>query len=78
VQHRSIGNWKRKFKGTDGEWETILCHFLLQKHPEADHARILDHVRVIYTQKKDSLELSIQQDVKGIKVCFAGPGTGPS
>lgn len=59
---------KHKFKGTDREWEAILCYFLLQKHPEEGHARIFDNVRMIYTLKKDNLEVSIQQDVRGIKV----------
>ena len=61
---------KHKFKGTDKEWEAILCHFLLQKHVEEDGARILENVRMIYTLKDGHLEVSLRQDVKGIKVCF--------
>ena len=59
---------KHKFKGTDKEWESILCHFLLQKQPEEQHASILDNVRLIYTLNKDRLHVAIRQDVKGIKV----------
>jgi hypothetical protein len=60
---------KRKFKGTDDEWATVLSHFLLQQPPEEGHAGILDGVRMVYTLKKKNLELSFRQDVQGIKVC---------
>jgi hypothetical protein len=60
---------KRKFKGTDDEWATVLSHFLLQQPPEEGYAGILDGVRMVYTLKKKNLELSFRQDVQGIKVC---------
>ncbi|KAH7371944.1 hypothetical protein BKA66DRAFT_572513 [Pyrenochaeta sp. MPI-SDFR-AT-0127] len=66
IKQRNIGKLKHKFKGSDDEWATVLSHFLLQKHPE--HASILDRVRMVYTLKDNNLELSIRQDVQGIKV----------
>ncbi|KAF2688737.1 hypothetical protein K458DRAFT_293459 [Lentithecium fluviatile CBS 122367] len=68
LQQRNIGKLKHKFKSSDKEWEEILCHFLRQEHPEGGHARILDNVRMVYTLKKDNLEVSFRQDIKGIKV----------
>jgi len=59
---------KNKFKGSNEEWEAILSHFLLQKQPEGKHAKASEHVRVVYSLKDKELELSIRQDVQGIKV----------
>ncbi|KAF2250491.1 hypothetical protein BU26DRAFT_264273 [Trematosphaeria pertusa] len=68
IKHRNIAKLKHKFKGTDHEWETVLFHFLLQKQPEGDGARILENVRMVYALKGDNIEISVRQDVKGIKV----------
>jgi hypothetical protein len=57
---------KLKFKGTDDEWAAVLSHFLLQQ-PAQDNDNMLHGVRLVYTLK-DSLELSLRQDVQGIKV----------
>lgn len=73
MQHRHVGKLKHKFKGTDKEWETLLCHFLLQKHPEGAEASILENVRMIYTVKNEELLVSFRQDVRGIKVCTRWP-----
>ena len=66
VSHRNIPKLKRKFKGTADEWEQILSHFLLQTQPAGDD-RLLQNVRMVYALKPDSIEMTIQQDVKGIK-----------
>lgn len=66
VKQRNLGKLKHKFKGSDDEWANVLSHFLLQEQP--DKAGILDRVRMVYTIKGDNLELSIRQDVQGIKV----------
>lgn len=68
VQHHNLGKLKHKYKGTDEEWANILSYFLLQRQPDQGHDAILDGVRIVYTIKKASLELSIRQDVQSIKV----------
>lgn len=68
VKHRNLGKLRHKFKGTDDEWDTLLSYFLLQKQPEIAQASFLDGVRLVYALKKDNLEISIRQDVQGIKV----------
>ncbi|KAF2443409.1 hypothetical protein P171DRAFT_432673 [Karstenula rhodostoma CBS 690.94] len=68
ISHRNISKLKHKFKGTADEWEQVLSHFLLQKQPEGDGAKLLENVRMVYTLKGDNIEITIQQDVKGIKV----------
>ena len=70
MQHRNLGKLKHKFKGTDQEWEAILAHFLLQEHPQNVRAGILDNVKMVHALKNDKLQVSIRQDVKGIKVCM--------
>lgn len=67
VSHRNISQLKRKFKGTADEWEEVLSHFLLQKQPEGTKAQLLEHVRMVYALKGDDIEITIQQNVKGIK-----------
>ena len=67
VTHGNIAKLKHKFKGTPDEWEQVLSHFLLQKQPEADGAKLLENVRMVYALKGDNIEITIQQDVKGIK-----------
>lgn len=59
---------KQKFKGTNAEWEAVLAHFLLQKQLGPDQANLLEGVRMVYSFKKSALEVSIRQDVQGIKV----------
>ncbi|PVI03936.1 hypothetical protein DM02DRAFT_625458 [Periconia macrospinosa] len=63
VKHANIAELKHKFKGTSQEWEAILSHFLLHQ------VAILAHdVRFVYSLRSNSLRLSFQQNVKGIKV----------
>lgn len=59
---------KQKFKGTNAEWEAVLAHFLFQKQLGPDQVNLLDGVRMAYTLREDSLEVSIRQDIQGIKV----------
>ncbi|OAL01651.1 hypothetical protein IQ06DRAFT_292499 [Phaeosphaeriaceae sp. SRC1lsM3a] len=66
IQERNLAKLKHKFKGTDDEWAAVLSHFLLQQ-PAKDQPSILHGVRLVYTLK-DSLTLSLRQDVQGIKV----------
>ncbi|KAF1965878.1 hypothetical protein BU23DRAFT_560735 [Bimuria novae-zelandiae CBS 107.79] len=68
ISHRNISKLKHKFKGSAEDWEAVLSHFLLQKVPEGDSARLLEHVRMVYALKSEGIEITIQQDVKGIKV----------
>lgn len=68
ITHRNISKLKHKFKGTAEEWEEVLSHFLLQKQPEGDAAKLLESVRMVYALKGENIEITIQQDVKGIKV----------
>lgn len=58
---------KHKFKGSAEDWEEVLSHFLLQKQPEPHSANLLDNVRMVYALKGDNIEITFQQDVKGIK-----------
>ncbi|KAF2118928.1 hypothetical protein BDV96DRAFT_487682 [Lophiotrema nucula] len=67
IEHSNIGRLKHKFKGSNHEWEAILSHFLLQKQPERKHASALENVNLVYALKEKSLELSIRQNVQGIK-----------
>jgi hypothetical protein len=60
---------KHKFKGSDDEWAAVLSHFLLQ-HPANRKGASLDGVRLVYTLKEKQLELSLRQDVQGIKVRY--------
>jgi hypothetical protein len=60
---------KRKFKGSNSEWEAILSHFLLQKQPEEENAKALDDINMVYAMDGEAaLQLIIRRDVKGIKV----------
>ena len=68
VKQSQLPKLKQKFKGTNAEWEAVLAHFLLQKQLGPDQANLLEGVRMVYTLKKNGLEVSIRQDVKGIKV----------
>ncbi|CAO2648191.1 Nn.00g074580.m01.CDS01 [Neocucurbitaria sp. VM-36] len=68
IKQRNLGKLKHKFKGSDGEWATVLARFLLQKQPESDQEGLLEGVRMVYAIKNDNLELSVRQDVQGIKV----------
>ena len=67
VSHRTIADLRHKFKGSLDDWETLLSHFLLQKQPEADGAKLLESVRIVYALKNDNIDIIIQQDIKGIK-----------
>ena len=68
IKRRNLGKLKHKFKGSDDEWAIILSHFLLQKQPDQKQTGLLDDVRMLYTIKGNGLELSIRQDIQGIKV----------
>jgi hypothetical protein len=68
VKQSELPKLKQKFKGTNAEWEAVLAHFLQQKQLGPDQANLLEGVRMVYTLKKDGLEVSIRQDVQGIKV----------
>lgn len=68
VKQRQINKLQHKFKGTDAEWEAILSHFLLQTQPEGDEAAVLDGVRMVSSIKDNTIQISIRQDVQGIKV----------
>jgi hypothetical protein len=68
VEQRNLGKLKHKFKGSDDDWATVVSYFLLQKQPAPDQVGILDGVRIVYTLKRGILELTIRQDVQGIKV----------
>ncbi|CAI9631345.1 unnamed protein product [Alternaria burnsii] len=68
IKHRNLGALKHKFKGSDHEWATIVSHFLLQQQPELGEAALLDGIRMVYTLKNKSLELSFRKDVQNIKV----------
>ncbi|KAL5390351.1 hypothetical protein DPSP01_001921 [Paraphaeosphaeria sporulosa] len=68
ISHRNISKLKHKFKGTADEWEQVLSHFLLQKQPAGDNAKLLENVRMVYALKGDNIEITIQQDVTGIKM----------
>lgn len=67
VKQSQLPKLKHKFKGTNAEWEAVLAHFLLQKQLGPDRANLLEGVRMVYTLKKGDLEVSIRQDVQGIK-----------
>lgn len=67
VKYHNISNLKRKFKGSSDDWEAVLSHFLLQKQPEGDTAKWLDNVRIVYALKHDNIDITIQQDIEGIK-----------
>ena len=45
-----------------------MSHFLLQQQPELGKAALLDGIRMVYTLKNKSLELSFRKDVQNIKV----------
>jgi hypothetical protein len=68
VQHRDLGKLKHKFKGSNDEWATVLSYFLLQQQPEIEHLHLLEGARLVYALKKNDLEISVRQDVQGIKV----------
>jgi hypothetical protein len=68
VKQSQLPTLKHKFKGTNAEWEAVLAHFLLQKQLGPDQANLLEGVRMVYTLKRDGLEVSIRQHVQGIKV----------
>ena len=67
VKQSQLPKLKHKFKGTNAEWEAVLAYFLLQKQVGLDQANLLEGVRMVYALKKDDLEISIRQDVQGIK-----------
>jgi len=68
VKQSQLPQMKHKFKGSDADWEAVLAYFLLQKQLDPAHANLLEGVRMVYALKKDNLEVSIRQDVQGIKV----------
>lgn len=68
VKHSQLPQLKHKFKGTNAEWDAVLAYFLLQKQLGPDQASLLEGVRMVYVLKKDYLEVTIRQDVQGIKV----------
>ncbi|KAL1602430.1 hypothetical protein SLS60_005846 [Paraconiothyrium brasiliense] len=76
ITHRNISKLKHKFKGTAEEWEEVLSHFLLQKQPEGDAAKLLESVRMVYALKGENIEITIQQDVKGIKASHTRTAPG--
>ena len=45
-----------------------MSYFLLQEHPEADKAGILENVRIEYSLVGENVHLVIRRDVQGIKV----------
>lgn len=65
LKQRKIGRLKNK--ATDDEWEVIMSYFLLQEHPEADKAGILENVRIEYSLVGENVHLVIRRDVQGIK-----------
>lgn len=67
VSHRTVADLRHKFKGSLDDWEALLSHFLLQKQLQSDGAKLLENVRMVYALKNDSIEIIIQQDIKGIK-----------
>lgn len=67
VKQSQLPKLKHKFKGSDAEWDAVLARFLLQKQPSPDQAKSLEGVRMVYALKKGSLEISIRQDIQGIK-----------
>ncbi|KAF2640746.1 hypothetical protein P280DRAFT_469451 [Massarina eburnea CBS 473.64] len=67
IKHGDIGSLKKKFKGSDDDWEAVLSHFLLHQLP-GGHAKAVENVHLAYTLRNNTIELSIQQHVKGIKV----------
>lgn len=67
VKHNQLPKLKHKFKGTNAEWEVVVAHFLLQKELGPDQASLLEGVRMVYALKRDNLEVTIRQDVQGIK-----------
>ncbi|KAJ4348753.1 uncharacterized protein N0V89_010131 [Didymosphaeria variabile] len=76
ISHRNISKLKHKFKGTAEEWEQVLSHFLLEKQPEGDAAKLLENVRMVYALKGENIEITIQQDVKGIKASHTSTASG--
>ncbi|KAG9195725.1 hypothetical protein G6011_00846 [Alternaria panax] len=68
IRHRNLGALRHSFKGSDDEWATIVSHFLLQQQPALGEAAILDGVRMVYTLKSKSLDISFRKDVQNIKV----------
>jgi hypothetical protein len=67
VKQSQLPKLKHKFKGTNAEWEAVLAYFLLQKQLGPGQVNLLEGVRMVYTLKKDDLEVSVRQDVQGIK-----------
>ncbi|KAF3041542.1 hypothetical protein E8E12_006687 [Didymella heteroderae] len=70
IKQSQLPKLKHKFKGTNKDWEAVLAHFLLQKQPGPDQTNLLEGVRMVYNLKKGGLEVSIRQDVQGIKVTW--------
>ncbi|KAF9701205.1 hypothetical protein EKO04_000134 [Ascochyta lentis] len=68
IKQSELPTWQHKFKGTNAEWEAVLAHFLLQKQLAPDQANVWNGVRMVYTLNKHDLQVSIRQDVQGIKV----------
>ncbi|CAI6333851.1 unnamed protein product [Periconia digitata] len=63
IKHNEIGDLVTKYKGSSQEWEHVLSHFLLHQDTPLAH-----DVHFVYTLLADSLKLSFQQHVEGIKV----------
>lgn len=77
VQHHKLGQLrKKKYNGSDDEWEAVLSHFLLQTQPEDKHAKALDGLHMVYSMKDDDIVLVIRKDVENIKV--SGTAVGAS
>ncbi|KAH6642528.1 hypothetical protein C7974DRAFT_430962 [Boeremia exigua] len=70
IKHSQLPKLKHKFKGSDAEWEAILAHFLLQKQPDPNQSNLFEGVHMVYALKKNNLQVSIRQDVQGIKVTW--------
>lgn len=68
VKQSQLPKLKHKFKGTNAEWEAVMAHFLLQRPLGPGQANLLEGVRMVYVLKKDHLEVTVRQDVQGIKV----------
>ncbi|KAJ8105309.1 hypothetical protein OPT61_g10256 [Boeremia exigua] len=58
IKQSQLPQLKRKFKGSDADWEAVLAHFLLQKQPDPDQAKLLEGVRIVYALKKHHLEVT--------------------
>lgn len=71
LQHHKLGQLrKKKYNGSDDEWEAVLSHFLLQTQPEDKHAKALDGLHMVYSMKDDDIVLVIRKDVENIKVTW--------